>query len=70
MRDLCITIGRRHGHGLSPSTWEANWAIGDSILEAVDRLRAQCPDAIDVWSLRVGYLAVHKFGGGSLGIIR
>ena len=47
-----------------------SWAIGGNILEAVDRLRAQCPEAIDVWSLRVGYRAVHKFGGGSLGIVR
>ncbi len=59
-----------HGKIVSIDVGSGNWAIGDSILEAVDRLRAQCPDAIDVWSLRVGYLAVHKFGGGSLGIIR
>ena len=47
-----------------------SWAIGDNILEAVDRLRAQRPEAIDVWSLRIGYGAVHKFGGGSLGVVR
>ena len=75
MRSTSGTFGRRsptdhHGKIVSIDVGSGNWAIGDSILEAVDRLRAQCPDAIDVWSLRVGYLAVHKFGGGSLGIIR
>lgn len=57
-----------HGEIVSIDVESGNWAIGDSILEAVDRLRAQCPDAIDVWSLRVGYRAVHKFGGRSLGV--
>ena len=47
-----------------------NWAIGETILEAVDSLRAQRPEAVDVWSLRVGYRAAHKFGGGSLGTVR
>ena len=59
-----------HGEIVSIDVESGNWAIGSSILEAVDRLRAQCPDAIDVWSLRVGYRAVHKFGGRSLGVIQ
>ncbi len=59
-----------HGEIVSIDVDSGSWAIGDNILEAVDRLRVQCPDAIDVWSLRVGYRAVHKFGGGSLGIVR
>ncbi|MDE2803191.1 MAG: hypothetical protein OXK21_09960 [Chloroflexota bacterium] len=59
-----------HGEIVSIDVDSGNWAIGDSILDAVDRLRAQCPEAIDVWSLRVGYQAVHKFGGGFLGIAR
>ena len=54
-----------HGEIVSIDVESGGWAIGDSILEAVDRLRAQCPDAINVWSLRVGYRAVHKFGGRS-----
>ncbi len=41
------------------------WAIGGTVLEAVDRLRAQSPDAIDVWSVRVGHRAVYSFGGQS-----
>ena len=43
-----------------------SWAIADSELAASDGLRAQCPDAIDVWLLRVGYRAVASIGGGSL----
>lgn len=39
------------------------WAMGGTILEAVDRLRAQSPDAIDVWGLRVGHRSVYSFGG-------
>ena len=59
-----------HGKIVSIDVNSGSWAIGDDILEAVDRLRALCPEAIDVWSLRVGYHAVHKFGGRSLGIFR
>ena len=59
-----------HGEIVSIDVDSGSWAIGDDILEAVDRLRAQRPEAIDVWSLRVGYRAVHKFGGRSLGIVQ
>lgn len=58
-----------HGEIVSIDVGSGNWAIGDNILEAVDRLRVQCPEAIDVWSVRVGYRAIHKFGGGSLRIV-
>ena len=70
-RDVRQQVETAHrGEIVSIDVDSGNWAIGDSILDAVDRLRAQCPEAIDVWSLRVGYRAVHKFGGGSLGIAR
>ena len=59
-----------HGEIVSIDTESGNWAIGDNLLEAVDRLRAQRPEAIDVWSLRIGYCAVHKFGGGSAEVVR
>ncbi len=42
------------------------WAIADELLDAAGRLRAQRPEAINVWSLRVSHRAVYKFGGGSL----
>ncbi len=43
-----------------------NWAIAESELAASDLLLGQCPEAIDVWLLRVGYRAVASIGGGSL----
>ena len=43
-----------------------SWAVGTEVLEAVDRLREQCPDALDVWSVRVGYQAVYSLGGGAV----
>ena len=43
-----------------------SWAIGADVLEAVDRLQAQWPDAYDIWCERVGYRALAGFGGGSL----
>lgn len=43
-----------------------NWAMAGSELAASDSLRAQCPDAINVWLLRVGYRAVASIRGGSL----
>ncbi|MCE2467534.1 MAG: hypothetical protein J4G06_05865 [Caldilineaceae bacterium] len=59
-----------HGEIVSIDVDSGTWAVGDDILDAVDRLRAQCPEAIDVWSLRVGCRAVHRFGSRSLGIAR
>ena len=43
-----------------------SWAVGDNVIDARDRLRAQRPDAIDVWLLRVGDRALHHFGGRPL----
>lgn len=41
-----------------------HWAIGDSITAATDRLWEKHPEAHDTWCVRVGYRAVHSFGGG------
>ena len=46
------------------------WSIGKDEIAATDRLQAQCPDAHDVWCLRVGYRALYSFGGGSLRSVR
>lgn len=59
-----------HGEIISIDIDSGDWAIGENILEAVDRLRAQCPEATDVWSLRVGHPAVHRFGSKSSGIVQ
>ena len=51
----------------SPSTWRAAAGpIGDTVIAATDLLRAQRPEAIDVWCQRVGHRALHHFGGRSL----
>ena len=70
-RDIRPQVETAHdGETVSIDVDSGSWAIGDNILEAVDRLRAQRPEAIDVWSLRVGHRSAHKFGGGSLGTAR
>ncbi len=70
-RDICRRVETdHHGEIVSIDVDTGLWAIGDDTLDAVDRLRARRPEAIDVWSLRVGHRAVHKFGGRSLGIVQ
>ena len=54
------------GEYIAIDVGSGSWAIAESELAASDSLRAQCPDAIDVWLLRVGYRAVASIGGGSL----
>ena len=39
--------------------------VADNPVIACQRLRERCPDA-QVWVVRVGYLAVHSFGGWPL----
>jgi hypothetical protein len=39
-----------------------NYEIDDNLLEAIDRLQAQFPDAI-VWAERIGFNAVYAVGG-------
>ncbi len=55
-----------HGEVVAIDVESESWAIGDNVIAATDRLRTQCPDAIDVWLLRVGHRALHHFGGRSL----
>ena len=48
-----------HGEVVAIDVESGNWAIGDNVIAATDRLRAECPDAHDVWCLRVGYRALY-----------
>ncbi len=43
-----------------------SWAITDDPRTAAEQLRAQHPDTVDVWLLRVGYRGIATIGGGSL----
>ena len=38
------------------------YELGESLLEAAERLLGRCPDA-QIWSERIGYPAVYRFGG-------
>ena len=42
-----------------------SWAMGDSVIAATDRLRAQRPDVNYIWLERVGFRALYSLGGGS-----
>lgn len=55
-----------HGEYVSIDVNSGSWAIADDLLEATRRLRAQRPDVVDVWSVRVGYRALRRFGGRPL----
>ena len=42
------------------------WAMASDLRDAAKRLRAQQPDALNVWLLRVGHRALHHIGGRPL----
>ncbi len=66
-RDIRKQVEADHdGELLAIDVDSGNWAVGDELLDAVDRLRAQHPEAVDVWLLRVGHRALHHFGGRPL----
>ena len=55
-----------YGEFVSIDVDSGSWAISDDLLTAAKRLRERSPDAIDVWSVRVGHRALHHFGGRPL----
>lgn len=52
-----------HGEYVAIDVETGHWAISGDLREAAKGLRAQFPEAGDVWLLRVGYRALHHFGG-------
>ena len=40
------------------------WVVADREIAVADRLRAMCPDAVNVLMERVGYRALRSFGAG------
>ena len=54
-----------HGKIVSIDVDSGDYAIGGSVVAAAGELRARRPDA-HVWSVRVGYSALHHFGGRPL----
>ena len=63
-RDIRPQVEADHyGHYIAVDVDTGSWSISDDVLSAARRLRAEHPEAIDVWLLRVGYRALHHFGG-------
>lgn len=66
-RDIRPRVEQDHvGAVVSIDVETGSWAMGDELLEAADRLREQCPEAVNVWSERVGYATLASIGGRSL----
>lgn len=66
-RDIRRQVEPDHvGAVVSIDVETGSWAMGDALLEAADRLREQLPDAVNVWSERVGYKTMGSIGGGPL----
>ena len=64
-RDIKHLVKDDHdGEFVSIELDSRTWTIGDDLMTAADRLWEKCPDAVDVWTLRVGYIAVDSIGGG------
>ena len=55
-----------HGEIVSIDVDSGNWAVGEDVIAARDRLRTQCPGAVNVLFERVGYRAIDSFGAGFL----
>ncbi len=55
-----------HGEVISIDVESGDWATGDSVVASTDCLWAQQPDAIDIYSLRIGYGVLRHFGGRPL----
>ena len=55
-----------HGEYVAIDVNSGCWAIATDLRAAAKRLRAQRPEAVDVWLLRVGYRALHHLGGRPL----
>ncbi|MCY4476145.1 MAG: hypothetical protein OXC83_12035 [Chloroflexi bacterium] len=55
-----------HGEVVSIDVDSGSWAIGEDVLEAVNRLRGERHNAINILSERVGYRTLRSFGAGSV----
>ena len=66
-RDIRRQVEAKHrGEVVAIDVESGSWAIAENVIAATDRLRAQCPEAINVFCERVGYRTLYSFGGGSL----
>ncbi len=66
-RDIRSQVEEAHyGEFVAIDVDSGSWAISDDLRAAAKRLSTQRPGAVDVWLLRVGYRALHHFGGRPL----
>ena len=66
-RDIRQTVEEAHyGEVISIDVESGDWAIGDSVIAATDSLWGVRPDAVDIYSLRIGYGVLRHFGGRPL----
>ena len=66
-RDILPQVEAHHfGEYVAIDVETGDWAVADTTRIAVERLRAQRPNAIDVLCERVGHRALRSFGAGSL----
>ena len=66
-RDILPQVEANHfGEYVAIDVETGDWTVADTTRVAVERLRAQRPDAVDVLCERVGYRALRSFGAGSL----
>lgn len=54
-----------HGEIVAIDVDSGEWALANDEIDAVGRLRAMCPGAVNVLCERVGYRALRSFGAGS-----
>ena len=58
-RDIRPQVERsRHGEIVAIDVDSGSWAVAGTVLEAGALLREQRPEAVNVWSVRVGHRAV------------
>ena len=54
-----------HGKVVAIDVDSGDYAIGENVIVAAERLREMRPDALP-WAVRVGHRALYHFGGSSL----
>ena len=66
-RDIRRQVEAEHvGEVVAIDVESGDWAIDENVIASTDRLRAQRPEAINVFCERVGYRTLYSFGGRSL----
>ena len=65
-RDIFPQVKADHfGEYVAVDAETGEWAIADTTLVAVERLKAKRPEAIDILCERVGFRALRRFGAGA-----